>query len=45
VFLKVAYWFINDDVLSLLGDYLSICPDPPHDDKVPELDSVLLLGS
>lgn len=45
VFLKEACWFINEDVLSLFGDYLSIWPEPPQDDKVPELDSVLFLLS
>lgn len=45
MFLKEVYCFINDDVFSLLGDYLSIGPDPPQDDKVPELENVLLLGS
>ena len=45
VFLKEACWFINEEVLSLLGDYLSICPEPPQEDRVPELESAAFLLS
>jgi len=39
VFLNVAFCFINDEVFILLGEYLfSICPEPPHEERVPELD-------
>ena len=45
MFLKEACWFINEEVLSLLGDYLSICPEPPQEDRVPELESAAFLLS